>query len=189
MIQILKQSRSAITLAETVVSILLISFVLVSTLQIVGPVSRSSSLQADRLVAANLANEIAEEITTKPFIDDNAASQDDIGIDADDTVFARLNFDDIDDYDGWSSSPPKMSYGVTNSSLIGWTRTVSAKHVLVNDPNTASATYTGLKKITIRVYKDGVLLADIRSLHSHAADNLGFVVVSPTGGEQVQPGN
>ncbi len=187
--QILKQSRRAITLAETVISILLISFVLASTLQIVGPLSRSSALQADRLVAANLASELAEEIATKQFLDSNAASPDDIGIDGDDSVFTRSNFDDIDDYHGWSSSPPKMSYGVTNSSLNGWTRTVDVKHVLVNDPGTTSGSYTGLKKIIVRVYKDGVLLADTRSLHSHAADNLGFVLTSQTGGQQGQQGN
>ena len=187
--QMPKHSRRAITLAETVVSILLISFVLVSTLQIIGPVSRSSSLQADRLVAANLASELAEEISTKLFEDNNAASPDDIGIDADDSVINRTSFDDVDDYHGWSSSPPKMSYGASNISLTGWTRSVSVKHVLVNAPGTASATYTGLKKIVIKVHKDGVLLADIRSLHSHAADNLGFVLTSQTGGQQVQQGN
>jgi len=187
--ELLKQSRKAITLAETVISILLISFVLVSTLQIVGPISRSSSLQADRLVAANLASELAEEISTKLFEDDAAASQDDIGIDAGDSVINRTNFDDIDDYNNWSSSPPMMSYGVANTSLAGWTRSVSVKHVLVNDPSTDSGTYTGLKKVRIQVHKEGVLHADIRSLHSHAADNLGFVLTSTTGGKQGQQDN
>ncbi|MBL4809769.1 MAG: type II secretion system protein [Phycisphaerales bacterium] len=186
---ILKQSRQAITLAETVVSILLISFVLVSTLQIVGPISRSSSLQADRLVAANLANELAEEIATKLYVDDNATDPDDIGIDADDTVSNRTAFDDIDDYNEWTSSPPMMSFGTSNTSLTGWTRSVKVRHVLTNDPSTSSPTDTGLKKVVIRVRKDGVLLADIRSLHSHAADNLGFVLTSQTNGQQIQPDN
>ena len=184
--QIPKQSRSAITLAETVVSIMLISFVLVSTLQIVGPIARSSTLQADRLVAANLANELAEEIATKLWTSPILNDPDSIGPGAGET---RPTYDDIDDYDRWSSSPPMMSYGVSNTSLTGWTRSVRVMHVQIDDPSKTVATYSGLKKVVVNVHKDGVLLADIRSLHSHAADNLGFVLTSQTAGLQAQQGN
>jgi len=178
MIQPNYQSRRAITLVETVVSTLLIGFVLVSTLQIVGPMINSSTIHTDRLVAANLANELTEEIATKFWTSPILNDPESMGPGAGET---RPTYDDIDDYDGWSSSPPKLSNGATNFALTGWTRSVEVNHVLLNSPSTSSANSTGLKKVVVRVYKDGILHADIRSLHSQAGDKLGFVLQAQGG--------
>ena len=117
-------TRRGISLAETVVATLLIAMVMVSTLQIVGPIARSTTVHADRLIAADLASEMIEEIATKAFVDPNSASDDDIGFDKDDSFTKRSQYDDIDDYNGWSSSPPMLSNGVTNYALSDWTRSV-----------------------------------------------------------------
>lgn len=172
------KSSRGITLVETVVSMLLVGFVLVSTLSIVGPVTRSTSIQGDKLVAANLANELTEEIATKLFIDPNAATPDDIGFDADDSIFMRLTYDDIDDFHGWSSSPPKNSYGSAYATMKEWTRSVSVMHVMLADPSAESKTNTGLKRVTVEVSKNGTVLSSISTLHSQAADTLGFVVAT-----------
>jgi Tfp pilus assembly protein PilV len=171
-----KNHNHGITLAETVISMLLISFVLVSTLSIVGPMARSTTVHADRLVASNLANEMAEEIATKLFIDPNAADPDALGADADDGSANRIDFDDIDDYQNWSSSPPSLSAGSPITSLSNWTRSVTIEHAVLAEPSTASATNTGLKRVTITVTKNGVKLAQIVTLHSQSADTLGFIV-------------
>ena len=141
-------SSRGITLVETVVSMLLVGFVLVSTLSIVGPVTRSTSVQADKLVAANLANELSEEIATKLFIDPKA------------------------------STPPKNSYGSAYATMKEWTRSVSVMHVMLADPSAESKTNTGLKKVTVEVSKNGTVLSSISTLHSQAADTLGFVVAT-----------
>ena len=170
------QSRRGITLAETVVSTLLIGFVLVSTLQIVGPMARSTTVHADRLIAANLANELAEEISIKLFIDPGAVDPDALGIDPDDTITDRTDFDDVDDYHNWSSSPPRLSKGNLYTTLPGWTRSVAVAHATLADPSVDSKTNTGLKRITITVSKGGTQLAQITTLHSQSADDLGFIV-------------
>jgi MSHA pilin protein MshD len=168
-------TRHGITIAETVISMLLISFVLVSTLSIIAPISRSGTVHANKLVATNLASELAEEISTKfwtsPILDD----PDSIGPGAGEV---RSTFDDIDDYNGFSSSPPSLSSGSTNFALTGWSRSVKVTHVQVSDPSIESPTYTGLKKVIITVTKDGTALATHTSLHSHAADQVGFIVVA-----------
>ncbi len=162
-----------LSMAETVISTLLIGFILISTLQIVGPMKRSTSVHADRLVAANLAIELTEEIATKrwtsPVLDDPNS----IGPEQGDT---RVTYDDIDDFSGWSASPPMLSTGIHNTALTGWTRRVSVDHVLMSDASTVSGTYTGLKRVTVTVLKDEVELARIESLHSDSADSLGFLV-------------
>ncbi len=169
-----KHSRRGITLAETIISTLLIGFVLVSTLTLVGPMVRSHTVHANKLVAANLANELSEEIATKLYIDTVPDSRDALGLDADDSSFFRSTFDDVDDYHKWSSSPPKHSLGGSYTSMTGWTREVSVAHADLTDPSLDSPTFTGLKRVTVTVSKDGTTLATVTTLHSYTADTLGF---------------
>ncbi len=168
-----KPVRRGITLAETVVSTLLIGLVLVSTLQIVGPIIRSGSVAADRVVAANLANELSEEIATKlftsPILDDLESMGPGVGE-------TRATYDDIDDFDGLSNSPPQISDATAMPGLTGWTRKAKVVHVTISDPSVESGSYTGLKRVTVAVEKNGVELASVVSLHAHAADQIGFVV-------------
>lgn len=166
--------RRGITLAETIISTLLIGFVLVSTLSLVGPMVRSNTVHANKLVAANLANELSEEIATKSFIDTEPANVDGLGIEANDSTLFRTNYDDIDDYNKWSSSPPKHSLGGIYAGMSDWTREVSVAHAVMKDPKTDSLAYTGLKRVTVNVYKNGTKLATVTTLHSQAADTLGF---------------
>ncbi len=162
-----------LSMAETVLSTLLIGFILIATLQIVGPMTRSTSVHADRLVAANLAIELTEEIATKQWTSPVLNDPNSIGPEMGDT---RITYDDIDDFAAWSASPPMLSTGTYNTSLTGWTRRVSVDHVLMSDASTVSGTYTGLKRVTVVVLKDDVELARVESLHSDSADALGFVV-------------
>tara|TARA_R110002096_G_scaffold173781_9_gene348933 strand:+ start:125109 stop:125633 length:525 start_codon:yes stop_codon:yes gene_type:complete len=167
------KSRRAITLAETVISMLLVGFVIVSTLSIVGPIARSTTVHADRLIAANLANELSEEIASKLWTSPINDDIDFIGPGAGET---RLTYDDIDDFHGWSSSPPKNSYNGPYSTMKEWTRSVKVAHVLLEDPTIESKTYTGLKRVIVTVNKNGTDLASISTYHTQAADALSFVV-------------
>lgn len=168
--------RAGITMAETIVSTLLVGLVLVSTIQIVGPIIRSGSVMADKAVAANLARELSDEISTKyftsPILDDVEAMGPGVGE-------TRATYDDIDDYHGLSNSPPQLSSGSANTNLGGWTRAVKVTHVNLDDPTIESGTYTGLKRVTVTVSKNGVQLAQTVTLHTHAADQLGFVLQEP----------
>lgn len=174
--QIRFQSRRAITLAETIVSTLLVGLVLVGTLQIVGPVIRSGSVMADKAVASNLARELSDEIATKYFTSPIISDVESMGAAVGET---RSTYDDIDDYHGIANSPPQLSSGSPMSNLSGWTRSVQVVHVDMNNPQTISGSYTGLKRVTVSVSKGGVQLAEIVTLHGHAADQIGFVLQEP----------
>ena len=71
----------------------------------------------------------------------------------------RTGFDDVDDYDGWSSTPPQDRSGTVRSDLAGWTREVSVKWVKPADPTGVTASDEGVKRIIVTVKKDGVVLA------------------------------
>lgn len=168
--------RKGISMAETIVSTMIIGFVLVGTLQIVAPLVRSTRVHADRMIAANLANELSEEITTRRFTDPEVDAMDALGVDDAESPKVRSGFDDIDDYNAWSASPPISLGNGKIDSLAGWTRSVKVAHVALADATTGSATNTGLKRVTVTVSKNGVVLAQITTLHSQSADTLGFIV-------------
>jgi len=166
-------TRRGISMAETILSTIIVGFVLVSTLQIVGPMVRSTTVHADKLIATNLANELTEEIGTLLWTTPDTDSPNSIGLELTET---RTTFDDIDDFDNWSSTPPMVSTGQLNTRLSQWTRSVNVDHVLLADATTVSGTYTGLKRVTVTVSKNGTKLAQVSSLHSQSADTLGFIV-------------
>jgi MSHA pilin protein MshD len=163
-------------MAETVVSTLLVGLVLVGTLQIVAPITRSGSVMADKAIAANLARELSDEISTKYF---TSPIQDDVESMGAGDGETRATYDDIDDYHGLSNTPPQLSGGEKIPNLVGWTRTVKVVHADLDDPTLESGSYTGLKRVTVSVSKDGTLLAQTVTLHTHAADQLGFVLQEP----------
>lgn len=160
-------------MAETVVSTLLVGLVLVSTIQIVGPIIRSGTVMADKVVAANLANELSEEIGSKLFQEPGTLDADILGPDSGET---RATFDDVDDYQSLNNAPPQLSDSTKHTSLANWTRDVKVAHVSISNPSADSAIYTGLKRVTVTVKKNGVELSSIVSLHAHAADQIGFVI-------------
>lgn len=165
--------RRGITMAETIVSTLLVGMVLVGTIQVVGPTVRSGTVMADKVIASNLARELSDEIATKYF---KSTVEDDLDFIGTESGGSRRYFDDIDDYHGMSNTPPELSDESKLASLVGWTRTVKVSHADLNNPSVDSGTYTGLKRVTVTVQKDGVKLAEVVTLHSHSADQLGLIV-------------
>ncbi|MFG0244455.1 MAG: hypothetical protein ACF8MF_00170 [Phycisphaerales bacterium JB052] len=169
-------SRRGITMAETIISTLLVAFVLVGTIQIVGPVVRSGSVMADKAIATSLARELSEEISTKYFTAPGSADLETL---APGMAETRSTYNDIDDYNGLSNSPPQLSDGTKLANLAGWTRSVKVEHMSLIDPSSNSRGYSGGKRVTVTVSKDGVQLAEIVTLHTHAADQIGFVLQEP----------
>jgi MSHA pilin protein MshD len=171
-----RNHRRGITMAETIVSTLLVGMVLVGTIQLVAPIVRSGSVMSDKLVASNMARELSEEVGAKLFMSPSSGDVEFAGPESGET---RATYDDIDDYHGLNNSPPQMSNGTVMTHLGGWARVVKVAHVSLNDPNAESVTYTGLKRVTVSVTKDGVTLATDVTIHAHAADQIGFVNQEP----------
>ena len=173
-VHVISRSRRAITLVETVLSTLIVSMVIVSTLQVVPPIVRSSALHAEKMVAANLARELAEEVGTKPFTDPTDSSSS-VGVNAGESASLRSDFDDVDDYHLWSASPPESSFEkMTN--IVGWERAVKVIYVQLDDPNVEVVGPTNLKLVTVTVSRNGVELASVQTLHTLSADRSGFLV-------------
>ena len=63
----------------------------------------------------------------------------------------RTYFDDVDDYDGWSASPPQAKDGTVLKDYDGWTRKVEVVYATPSDPGISPVTDLGLKRISVTV--------------------------------------
>ena len=143
---------------EAVISTLLVGGVLAATIQLVGPTARGSLVAANEIVAQSLAAELLAEIAPQPYADptdDKGA----IGPDAGEGGPTRMNFDDVDDYDGWAGNVVDM-HGNKRDGLYGaWTRKVTVQFVNATDTTKPSVTDAGVKRVTVVVTHDGTTLA------------------------------
>jgi hypothetical protein len=113
----------------------------------------------------SLASDLMEEVLSKSW-DENSTA---VGPIADglktppaslgpESGEARLAFDDIDDYNGYSESPPKAQDGQAVEGFAEFTRSVQVYYVRggsTGDYATQESVVTNFKKIIIRVDSEG----------------------------------
>ena len=126
----------AFTLAEALIASALLA---ASISAITLPFSAAAHNQQDearRTVAVSLAQEMLEEILSKPFRDPNGASA--CGPESGET--SRSLFDNMDDYDGYFEPAGQIvgldGQKVTTSASTGLTRSVSATYVYLSGQDT-----------------------------------------------------
>ena len=73
------------------------------------------------------------------------------GLETGESTTPRTGYDDVDDFDGWSVSPPQARDGSIMPNSEGWTRVVRVRWVDTLDPTTELSSETGLKKIEVEV--------------------------------------
>jgi MSHA pilin protein MshD len=142
--------RDAFTLIECLVSVLIVGVVLVAAVGTFGQIAKGRQNQIDRTAGVTLGEQLLAEILQCYFKEPGSASTT-LGPDAGET--ARSMFDDVDDYDGQTASPPKLRDGTAMSEYVGWTRSVQVICVKPDQPNTPISTGDAqvLKRITVTV--------------------------------------
>jgi MSHA pilin protein MshD len=106
--------------------------------------------------ATDLANELTEEIKSKRF-DENEFPEDPVsagslGTDLSEDPDDRSTFDDVDDYNNWSQSPPQSMEGSVLSDFDEFTRSVEVSYIRINgdtwEPSSSTSFY---KRVVVRV--------------------------------------
>lgn len=153
-----------ITLVEAVVSIAIVGLMLAAVLNTVGAAVVTREHATEQAQAVLLAGDLLAEIMQQAY--EEAGNPGSFGKDSGENIGDRSKFDDVDDYDGWSSSPPEEKDGTAISGRTGWTRHVDVDYVVSSDLTTTTGTDTGIKRITVTVTgKDAaeVTLVAVRS--------------------------
>lgn len=158
--------NKAFSLAETLISVILVGGLLVVSLQMIGGTMVIRSRLNDRGRGQLLAQELMTEILRSAYLDPDGGEV--FGLESGETGGVRASFDDVDDYHGWSASPPQYLDGSAKENAIGWERSVSVKYVKLSDLSKASVSETGVKQILITVTRDSKLVGTMIALRSQA---------------------
>ena len=110
---------------------MIVGVMLVAALSVAGTARRGERFVADSTQGQLLAMDLMNEILLNPYEDTN-----------DTPVFGRepseppgqgrSAFDDIDDYDGWSSEQAKSKDDLNSLAPAGWSRSARLRWVLKN---------------------------------------------------------
>lgn len=143
------RKTSGFTLVEALMAVVIVSGVLVAAVGTFGAIGRGRQAQVDRVAAAHLASRLMSEIEQCYYMEPGSSASATLGPEAGES--ARDAFDDVDDYSGYTASPPKLRNGTALTGYTNWTHAVTVDRASVNDPSATSATETGLKRIRVTV--------------------------------------
>ena len=161
-----RRLRRGLSLIEVSISTLLVGLVLVGSMRTLGHVLRSRGTTSIECRADALAAELLTEILDEAYED--AGGSPVFGRESGESGGDRVDFDDVDDYHGWSSTPPEDRSGIALPNSTNWQRDVTVEFVEPNSPSTVSGTDQGLKRVTVTVRLSGTIVAESFSL---ACDN------------------
>lgn len=160
--------RRALTLAELVVSTAIVGVMMVAALSTVAASRRSHESVVQRQRAFLLAEALLSEIAVQPYEDasDTPAKRGPTAGEA--APGNRSLFNDLNDYEGWTASPPQRKDGVAVPSATGWRETVTLEPL---DPATLAKTDTelGLTRVTVSITQNGALAAELTLLRGRGA--------------------
>lgn len=169
------------TLIESIISILVVGVMFVASMSVLSQSRLSRFIAADgmqgQLLAEALMSEILQQSYQEPV--DPFSS---LGLDVGEDPLVRAMWDDVDDYEGWTASPPQDKYGVAMTGLNGWTRTVEVGYVNPNNLITQIGANTGIKIIVVVVLHNERQVAKLYSIRTGAAqsmaDRFGEIIVA-----------
>ena len=151
----------AFSLVEAVVSITIVSVMLVAALNSVGAARTGQYKIAERSRGLLLAQDLLAEILQHGYTDPEDGVNSFTLRAAKVGNGSRILWLDVDDFDGWSASPPQRADGTEMSDLQEWERTVEVVWV---DPWNLSQTAgenRGIKRITVTVTHNGKPVASL----------------------------
>jgi type II secretory pathway pseudopilin PulG len=158
----------AFTLVEAVVCTLIVGIILVAAIATLGASKRAQKSSGDRASAQLLADDLLAEITAKAYADPDLAGA--FGIDPGEQWSSRRTFDDVDDYDGYTETPPKDPAGVPIPGYERWTRSVRVERIVSGNPDQTSGVETGAKRITVTVTANDTVIATRTAVRTSGAD-------------------
>lgn len=172
--------RRGFSLVEAVISVILVSVLLVASVNTVGASRAGQSVTSNRSWGSTLAQALMSEILQQSYADPVSGEVRTIfsfgpgadklplpqfGAELGEADGTRQAFDDVDDYHGWSASPPQAKNGTVISGLDGWRRTVSV--TLANPVSLMPVTKdSGAKVVTVSVTHNDNTVAELVAIRT-----------------------
>jgi hypothetical protein len=147
-----------LSLVEVVASTMIVGMMSVAALNSLGAATRSAHSIGNRAVAMGLADDLMSEILQQPYEEPTQTVA--FGRESGEAATPRAGFDDVDDYNGWSQSPPQYRSGATIPDRTNWRHRVQVSRVSPTSPTTNSVTDQGVKRITVTIEYDEEVVAE-----------------------------
>jgi MSHA pilin protein MshD len=155
------------TIVEVSVCVIIVGVMFSAVMQTVGQSAIMQFKVSERTSGMQLARMLMVEIMQQAYTEPSTTTTA-LGPESGET---RPTFEDVDDYNGLSESPPVNMDGtaINVPSASTWRRTVTV--VWVNPATLATASpqvETGVKKITVNVSHNGFAVATLTAIRSNA---------------------
>lgn len=155
-----------LSMVEVVISTVIVAVMLVAALNTVGASRLGAERNADRSRGALLAELLMAEIMLQPY-EDSALPPGSFGRSFDESATGnRSLYDDVDDYNNWSASPPQDKDGTVLTDLDGWRREVEVRWVNPSNLTLLSVSDSRIKEITVVVERDGLTVALLTAIRT-----------------------
>ena len=157
--------RPGFTLVEAVISIVLVGVLLVAAINTLGATAVSKRNIEHQALGNTLAADLMAEILSQAYEEpvDNVA----FGREAGESGGSRVDWDDIDDYGGWSATPPETKDEEPLDGYDQWTRSVEVAWVDPTSLNDLGGN-SGVKRITVTASFKGVPAAELVAIRTQA---------------------
>lgn len=158
----------AFSLVETAICVVIVGVMYVAAMNTVAASRVSQSRINERGHGYLLAQALMGEILQQAYEDTEVAVRV-FGIEPNELpISSRAAFDDVDDYDNWSFSPPQDRDGDPIPNTGWWTRSVFVDRVKPENVNQVVGAERGVKRITVTVREGNRDLATLVALRSRA---------------------
>lgn len=157
---------AAFTLVEAVLSVLIVGIMLVAALSTVGASRLSQHRTSQYSRGQLLAESLMAEILQQDYLDPNDTPV--FGIEPGESASTRADFDDVDDYDGWSSTPPAQQDGTQIPDLADWERSVSVQWVDPDNIMQVKGAESGAKRVTVTVSCDSKQVSSLTAIRTNS---------------------
>jgi prepilin-type N-terminal cleavage/methylation domain-containing protein len=151
------------TMVESLVCIIIVGVMLTAALRAVGASNSTQMEISDRAIGGMLAQSLMDEMLQQTFENPTSPS---FGPESGENK--RSLFNDVDDYNNWTETPPKNLDGTAMSNVSGWSRTVTVEWANLSNLNQNTTSDTGIKRITVTASKNGQLVATRVALRTRA---------------------
>jgi Tfp pilus assembly protein PilV len=139
---------SAFTLIEAALATVIVGVGVMAMMQLFATCTQNNSYAAHQTTGMLLANNIQETMASLPF-DDPIQGQKYFGPEPNETT---ATWNDVDDFDGASFSPPIDSTRNTLSNLSQYTQDVAVVPVDPSRLTSQATSYTGAVRVTVTIY-------------------------------------
>lgn len=129
---------------------MLVGTVVVGSISLLGASVRTHTVGCDMVKGPLLADALMAEIVSMPYYDPESGSGSN-STNSDESSVNRADFDDVGDYDDWSTSTVQDKQGNLLSEYTGWSRSVQVKWADRLAANEWWLYDTGIKRIVVTV--------------------------------------